>query len=1150
MIPSPKRSFWATATQWFVALSVALALPAYGKVLDNFDASARSGWTDSNPANLPLPGGTQANGVFSFGIPAIGQAYFVASTKTTEAYELKSGRTLELRVDMVNGKGTDSYAVLAWIPTATGANTLAGYGLAKSETDVLITKGIGKYFYNEVPAPAIKNENVTLVLTLTAKNNNVYITGKILDKDNNNSVLWEKSFVDTPAADILADGTDSPAAPFVTTGNFVLYLYADGGQDPTGYSVTYDNAETYVMDTTVVDDFNAPARSGWTDSNPANLPLPSGTQAGGVFTFGIPAIGQAYFVASTKTSSAFKLEEGVRHEFSVDMIGGQGGDSFAVLAWIPTATGANTLAGYGIAKSETDMLLTKGIGKYFFNENMSPAVKNNNITLSLELTVKSGNVIIHGRVLDKDADNAVIFDKTFVDTSAADILADGTDSPAAPFLTTGNIVLYLYADGGQDPNGYGVVYDNLVASAPPVGANVAPIISDSTPIKGANFLAAPAQLTFKATDDKALPDSGISVNINGTNYTTANGLTLSGSTSARTATFAGLAANQVYTATLRVQDSDGAVTTNLIWFDTLTSTIPIVEAEDYNFESGGSFNNPVRTAEGWGAADNSFTDRAGVEGVDFHDSRTSPNGADTLYRTVDPVRMQHTLDLQRSAFDNGAYVYDYDIGDFAAGDWNNYTRTFAAGSYEVYLREAVVNFPLSESVLEQVTSDRTQPNQTTKVLGSFIASSGGYTFRLIPLTDGTGLNKVVLRLSGATTLRLRQVTADGGGSVRFMNYLVFVPVTGASVQRATVSSVSPANNDTFESASPVIAASILNRDTTVNRSSVSLTVNGATVPATVSATADGASVSYNLSPLPPSGSVVSCQVNFKDNEGADVSAAWSFTLTYKALDPANSRPGPGINPGFRVRLVQAPMGSALANDIARAEDQLALNPSIPVYVDTNFVSQVINQAQDDRSSGFFQAPDYPETILPGLDEFNGTDDFTVECRAWLQLAPGVYRFGVVTDDGYKISSGASLASKDPILAFHNGGPANETVDFVVTSAGLYPFRFVWYERGGNALGELFSVNTVTGDRTLINDPVAPGAIKAFQDATAGPTLQLESSATVTGGYAVDSAASINAGAKTITVNASGAARFFRLKGTAAKIKAITVNGGVVTLSYE
>jgi len=44
----------------------------------------------------------------------------------------------------------------------------------------------------------------------------------------------------------------------------------------------------------------------------------------------------------------------------------------------------------------------------------------------------------------------------------------------------------------------------------------------------------------------------------------------------------------------------------------------------------------------------------------------------------------------------------------------------------------------------------------------------------VPLTDGTGQTKLVLRLSGKTTLRLHQVTADNDVSARFMNYLVFL----------------------------------------------------------------------------------------------------------------------------------------------------------------------------------------------------------------------------------------------------------------------------------------------------------------------------------------------------------------------------------------
>ncbi len=1082
-------------------------------------------------------------------MPALGQAYFVASTKTTETFELKEGRTIEYRVDLVGGLNDDSYAVLAFIPTATGANSLGGYGIAKSPTDVLITKGIGNYFIDD-DTGRVDNENVVLVLRLTARGGNVYIKGQVLDKEDGNKVIWERNFVDTPAADVFSDGSDTPPAPFITSGNVVLYLYADEGTDPGGYQVTYDNLEVFEMDTAVLDDFNAAERQGWTDSNPINLPLPGGQQAGGQFTFGLPALGQAYFVASTKTTKTYELAEGTRHEFRVDLVGAQGPDSYAVLAFIPTATGANTLAGYGIAKSETDILITKGIGNYFIDDDTEPR-KNSNMALVLSLLTRGGNVYITGQVLDKDDGEAVIWERTFVDTSAADIFSDGSDTPPAPFITSGNVVLYLYADEGTDPSGYAVVYDNLWASAPPAVGNEAPIIGDVSPLKGANFLAAPAQLSFKASDDKPLPDEGIKVTMNGTVYTTANGLQLSGSTTSRTATLGGLAAEQVYNAVLSVTDADGVTREALWWFDTLTAAAKVVEVEDYNFESGGFFNNPVRTPE-YSGGENSFTDRIGTSGVDYSDTRANPNGTDTMYRTWDPVRMQHSIDLQRPVFDNAQFVYDYDVGDVAAGEWLNYTRTFTTGSYEVYLREAVVNLTASESVLELVTSDPTQPGQTVSVLGSFFGDSTGYTFRNNPLTDGTGLNKVVLNLSGTKTFRLRQVTADGGGGNRYFNYLVFVPVAGGGKQRATVSSVSPANNAVYHSVQPMVTATILNRETTVNVGTVVLRVNDAPVGATVTPTADGASVSYALSPLPAPNSVINCQVTFQDSDGEEVVASWSFTLAYHRLDPANARPGPGVTRGFRGRMVQAPLGSNLDNDLARAEEQLRPNSSIPALIDANFSVSVVNQTQNDQPAGHFTAANgYPDAVVPGLDEFmNGTDDFVVEVQAWLQLSAGIHRFGVMSDDGYKVSSGATPGSKEPIVAFHNGGPADETFDFVAPADGFYPFRMIWYERGGGAHGEWFSVNLTTGERTLINDSTKPGAVLAFEDATAAPPVQLESSAAVNAGYAVDASANVNLGTKTITVNASGEARFYRLQGVTARIKSISVSGSVVTLIYE
>jgi hypothetical protein len=196
------------------------------KTLDNFDDNTKTGWTDFTfQPGFGLP--TEVDGRFRFEQPAAGQAIFSASQKTTESFELKEGRTIELRVDVVQTGGKDSFAVLGFIPTGNSAGTLSGYGLAKSTTDLLMTKGINRYFAAESWPPTGKpdapNENVTLVLTIRASGGSAYVTGRILDKANNNAVLWEKTVVDTPEADLVVPQGDQPKEPFInTSGYFTL----------------------------------------------------------------------------------------------------------------------------------------------------------------------------------------------------------------------------------------------------------------------------------------------------------------------------------------------------------------------------------------------------------------------------------------------------------------------------------------------------------------------------------------------------------------------------------------------------------------------------------------------------------------------------------------------------------------------------------------------------------------------------------------------------------------------------------------------------------------------------------------------------------------------------------------------------------------
>jgi len=1146
------------ATASFLVASLLAITQVEARVLDNFD-SGKDGWEDfSFVAALPKP--QVDSGQFKFVLPPVGQALFIASTKKSETFELKEGRTIEFRVDLIKAGGKDSFAILGFIPTSTGASTLAGYGLAKSTTDVLITKGIGKYFYNENPPEPVKNEDVTLSLTLSAKGGNVTVAARVLDRANNNAVIFEKIVVDTPAADVMADGSDDPAAPFITQGNFVLYLYEDfdAGAPEDPYQAIYDNAEVFITDSAVLDDFNS-GKEGWEDfSFVAALPKPQ--VDGGQFKFILPPAGQALFIASTKKSKTYELKDGERLEFQVDVVEGGGKDSFAIVAFIPSSTGASTLAGYGLAKSTTDILLTKGIGKYFYNENPPTPIKNEKITLSLTLTARGGSVTVHARVLDKENNNAVLFEKIVVDSPAADVMADGSDDPAAPFLTQGNFVLYLYEDfdAGAPEDPYRITYDNAVVASVPATGNEVPVISEVAPLAAANFLPVSTAISFTATDDKGIATESLSVTLNGTTFTSANGLTVGGTSTRRTASLTGkLALNTPYTAILKVVDSDGVVREETVKFDTFDPANFIVEIEDYNFGSGQFINNPVPVAEGSGPGPTTYNGQEGTRDIDYSETRATPNGEDTLYRPADPIRMARSLDKTRKKFTDAggsaAGVYDYDVGDLVAGEWTQYTRNIPAGSYEVYLRAQVVNVATSDSVLERVTGDPTQPEAAVTLIGSFLGKRGGFDYQNIPLTDGSGANRTVVRLSGTTTFRIRHLTSNADDGYRLLNYLVFVPVAD-STQRATVSTALPAANSTIATVAPVIEVVIQNRDTTVNVATIKLRLNGSDVPATVAATPTGASVRYPITPLPPADTANTAVITFKDSDGQEITTEWKFTVTYKSLDPASRISGTGKDRGFKLRVVQAPIdGGALENSLDRAETQLASGSTIPRVVDTNTVIQVVNfNKRVDAVAGVFEG----DMMVPGIDPDttgNGDNDFATETVAYLELPAGVHRFGFITDDGYKVATAVApvLASTAP-LAFHNGGPANETVDFVVTQAGLYPFRMVWYERGGAGHAEWFSVDPASGNRSLINDSNAAGSVKAWTafDAVV-EAIVAESSTNVTGPYAADPAAVVNTSAKTVTVPAGAGNRFFRLRsGTPVTLLSPRIQGGSLVFGWR
>jgi GH25 family lysozyme M1 (1,4-beta-N-acetylmuramidase) len=194
------------------------------------------------------------------------------------------------------------------------------------------------------------------------------------------------------------------------------------------------------------------------------------------------------------------------------------------------------------------------------------------------------------------------------------------------------------------------------------------------------------------------------------------------------------------------------------------------------------------------------------------------------------------------------------------------------------------------------------------------------------------------------------------------------------------------------------------------------------------------------------------------------------------------------SPGFTQRVFQG--GTATVSSIASAENLLGgflINPAtglpFPNTAQTNtdgtwtFVqTNVLNY----NISAPAAAGDFPGDVqYPGLPGANGsTINFALEAITYLYLTPGPYIFGVNSDDGFQLT-----CLDKQVGVFDAGrGAADTLFSFVVTQTGYYPFRLVYFQGGGGASLEWFSV-TPSGQKILINDTTTPGYIPAYSRAT-------------------------------------------------------------------
>ena len=293
--------------------------------------------------------------------------------------------------------------------------------------------------------------------------------------------------------------------------------------------------------------------------------------------------------------------------------------------------------------------------------------------------------------------------------------------------------------------------------------------------------------------------------------------------------YAGLPQNQsANTAVITSTDVNGLSTTASATFDTFSPTNFIIEAEEFDHDSGLYIDNPDYS-DGNPTDDNSYYGLGSVEGVDTHKGGAAGNGGANQYRDVGagtglttqtPVATgeQSWPKFFNLADGAGNPIVGHMIGDWSSGEWQNYTKTFPVGKYNVYARaSAGVSATIT---FAQVTSGRGTSTQTTTNLGTFSFTDTSFAlFKWVPLLDSQG-NLAVVNLAGVNTVR---ATTGGGANADFY---MFIP---ANPNLPVITAVYPDGKYLFEPTNTFLFT-VSSPITTISTNNIQLTWNGTNVP--------------------------------------------------------------------------------------------------------------------------------------------------------------------------------------------------------------------------------------------------------------------------------------------------------------------------------
>ncbi len=406
------------------------------------------------------------------------------------------------------------------------------------------------------------------------------------------------------------------------------------------------------------------------------------------------------------------------------------------------------------------------------------------------------------------------------------------DRPGKGRSFPGNIDDARFYTGCGDANSI----ETIRQSAVPVV--VAGLIPDGSVLQsGTNTL------SFTATSTNGINTSGIKVAVNGADVSSS--LSFTATTDGQIVTYTNLPVNpgiisqtniNAVRVTIQVTDGSGVVTSNSYIYDAFDPKNFTWECEDYDFGGGLFIDNPVISFVG-PDTNTYYQETNGYVNLTDANDDGSLSGPNRVYRDpLENVETEFSIgtganggqsigELMRQkvldAFAVTNSARDVNVGYFDGGtgtgkpNWMNYTRTYPAGNFNVYLRVADGGGALN-TVLDVVTSGWGTSSQTTTNIGTFnTANSGGWdSFAWVPMRDTSG-NLVRVQLGGTNTLRLTAGTSGGGN----VNFVMLVP---ANTNLPTINNIYPNGTNLFQP-SPTFTFTVTSpAGVTINTNSIKL----------------------------------------------------------------------------------------------------------------------------------------------------------------------------------------------------------------------------------------------------------------------------------------------------------------------------------------